>query len=92
MINTAICKICFVLFTLFTVALCIAKSEAEIEQPKTLRGGILRKSENCKHKVSGNSKVKLHYRARVWGSDEFYDNTYLANEPLQFKLGEILVY
>lgn len=50
--------------------------------------GIIRTSDNCKQKVSSNSKVKLHYRARVWGSNEFYESTYLSEKPNSYKLGK----
>jgi FK506-binding protein 2 len=49
--------------------------------------GVIRTSDNCKQKVTSNSKVKLHYRARVWGSEEFYESTYLIEKPHSYKLG-----
>lgn len=49
--------------------------------------GILRKPEQCRQTVINNSNIKLHYRARVWGSEEFYENTY-TGEPQEFKLGK----
>lgn len=53
--------------------------------------GILKKSEDCKYKISSNSQVKLHYRARAWGEDEFFENTYIAPEGAHtFKLGKFL--
>ncbi|KAI8094816.1 hypothetical protein BDF21DRAFT_395216 [Thamnidium elegans] len=65
-----------------------ALSETNMEQPTKLLGGILSKPENCGYKVSSNSEITVHYRARVWGEGEYYENTYLDNgTPLKFKLG-----
>ncbi|KAI9245289.1 FK506-binding protein 2A [Helicostylum pulchrum] len=65
-----------------------ALSETNMEQPTKLLGGILSKPETCGYKVSSNSEITVHYRARVWGEEEFYENTYLGNgTPLKFKLG-----
>ncbi|CAO0790588.1 unnamed protein product [Mucor circinelloides] len=76
------------LISLFAlICLVMANTESELEQPTKLLGGIIRSSTNCKQKVSGNSKVKLHYRARVWGSEEFYESTYLSEKPHSYKLG-----
>lgn len=32
----------------------------------------------------------MHYRARTWGSEDYYENTYLA-EPHSYKLGKYLI-
>lgn len=47
----------------------------------------MRKPETCGYKVASNSEVTLHYRARAWGEEEFYENTYGDGEPLKYKLG-----
>ncbi|CAO3650307.1 unnamed protein product [Mucor fragilis] len=76
------------LISLFAlICVVVANTESELEQPTKLLGGIIRSSSNCKQKVSGNSKIKLHYRARVWGSEEFYESTYLSEKPHSYKLG-----
>ncbi|CAO3640620.1 unnamed protein product [Mucor hiemalis] len=76
------------LFAMFAlVALVYANTEAEMDQPTKLLGGILRKPEKCGYKVSSNSEIKLHYRARVWGEESFYENSFIEGEPLKFKLG-----
>lgn len=49
--------------------------------------GSLRKPESCGYKVSSNSEIHYHYRARVWGETEFYESTY-GGEPYKAKLGK----
>ncbi|KAG2197858.1 hypothetical protein INT47_003527 [Mucor saturninus] len=68
------------------VATVYANNEADLEQPTKLLGGVLKRPEKCGFKVSSNSEVLYHYRARVWGEDEFYENTY-EGEPLKVKFG-----
>ncbi|CDS09383.1 hypothetical protein LRAMOSA10743 [Lichtheimia ramosa] len=60
---------------------------ASEEQPTTLKGAILRPSENCKRTVGSNAKIKIHYKARAWGEDEYFEDTYKNNQPLTYKLG-----
>ena len=36
--------------------------------------------------MSQNSRVKVHFTARVWDAEEPFENTY-SNKPLFFKLG-----
>lgn len=51
--------------------------------------GIIRKPEKCVSSVSKNSRVTLHYRARVWGNEEYYESTF-SSEPHTYKLGNYL--
>ncbi|KAI8371923.1 hypothetical protein BD560DRAFT_395848 [Blakeslea trispora] len=85
MVLKSFCK--FIATFVLTAAVVYAKNtEQDLEQPTKLLGGVIRQSEACKQKVINNAKVKLHYRARAWGNEEFYENTYLG-EPIQYKLG-----
>lgn len=84
MLQTTFVKL-FAFFAL--VAVVYAKTEAEMDQPTKLLGGILKKPEKCGYKVSSNSEIKLHYRARAWGEDSFYENSFVQGEPLKYKLG-----
>ncbi|KAI8875500.1 FKBP-like protein [Backusella circina FSU 941] len=58
-----------------------------MEPPTKLLGGVLKKPDYCGNKVSSNAKIQLHYKARVWGEEEYYDNTYNDDKPVQYKLG-----
>ncbi|KAI9280024.1 FK506-binding protein 2A [Sporodiniella umbellata] len=49
--------------------------------------GVISRPDKCGYKASSTSHVKMHYRSRVWGTDEYFENTYLKNEPLDYKLG-----
>ncbi|KAG1474821.1 hypothetical protein G6F56_000116 [Rhizopus delemar] len=61
--------------------------ESETEQPTKLLGGIISKPESCGFKASSTSIVKIHYRSRIWGKEEHFENTYLRQIPLEYKLG-----
>ncbi|KAI9264749.1 hypothetical protein BY458DRAFT_458121 [Sporodiniella umbellata] len=69
-------------------AAVLANKESELEQPQTLLGGVLKKPEKCGFKASASSDIKVHYRARAWGQEEFYENTYLREKPLEVTLGK----
>lgn len=47
----------------------------------------MRKPEGCKYKIEGNSEVLLHYRARVWGEERYFEDTYTEGAPVKYKLG-----
>ncbi|KAI8059435.1 uncharacterized protein B0P05DRAFT_558686 [Gilbertella persicaria] len=85
MLVTTLYKIAVTFVFVITYA-CANNAEAELEQPTKLLGGVLRRPEKCKQKVGSNARVKLHYRARAWGNEEFYENTF-SEQPVQFKLG-----
>ncbi|KAG1049425.1 hypothetical protein G6F46_007324 [Rhizopus delemar] len=76
------------LLLLLVVSVCLANKESEMEQPTKLLGGVLHKPEKCGFKADTSSTVKLHYRARAWGQDTFFENTYQREAPLEFKLGK----
>ncbi|KAG1156832.1 hypothetical protein G6F37_007246 [Rhizopus arrhizus] len=78
---------CLLLLSL-VVTVCLANKEAEMEQPTKLLGGVLHKPEKCGFKASTSSTVRLHYRARAWGQDTFFENTYQREAPIEFKLGK----
>ncbi|KAJ8653001.1 hypothetical protein O0I10_011382 [Lichtheimia ornata] len=67
--------------------LLAALSLASEEQPTTLKGAILRPSENCKRTVGSNAKVTIHFKARAWGETEYFEDTYKTNQPFTYKLG-----
>ncbi|KAI7878753.1 peptidyl-prolyl cis-trans isomerase, partial [Lichtheimia hyalospora FSU 10163] len=46
--------------------------------------------ENCKRTVGSNAKITLHFKARAWGEDEYFEDTYKNNAPLTYKLGKRL--
>ncbi|KAI9484114.1 MAG: FK506-binding protein 2A [Benjaminiella poitrasii] len=69
------------------IMLVYANPELEMEQPTKLLGGVLKKSKDCKQKVSSVSTVKLHYRARAWGADDYYESTY-EGEAHKYTLGK----
>ncbi|KAG0163526.1 Peptidyl-prolyl cis-trans isomerase fpr2 [Apophysomyces sp. BC1034] len=71
------------LFVLVTLVL----AEEEKPQPTKLMGAVLRKPTECSQKVGSNDRIKLHYTAKVWGEDEYFENTYETN-PLSYKLGK----
>ncbi|OBZ88058.1 hypothetical protein A0J61_03891 [Choanephora cucurbitarum] len=73
-------------FLLTTIFVFAKNTEEGLEQPTKLLGGIIRQSESCKQKVINNARVKLHYRARAWGNEEFFENTYL-DKPMEYKIG-----
>ncbi|KAI7903612.1 uncharacterized protein BX663DRAFT_507087 [Cokeromyces recurvatus] len=76
------------LFILFTLVMFVfANPELKMEQPTKLLGAIIRKPKICKQKVSSVSTVKLHYRARAWGVEDYYENTY-GGEPYTFTIGK----
>ncbi|KAI7860865.1 hypothetical protein BDC45DRAFT_7433 [Circinella umbellata] len=58
----------------------------EQQQSTTLRGDILKSSEKCRTKVSQNSRIKMHFTARVWDVEEPFEDTY-SSKPLSLKLG-----
>ncbi|KAI8394340.1 uncharacterized protein BYT42DRAFT_554268 [Radiomyces spectabilis] len=75
----------------FKVLLCIALVSSSLQQsapepPTKLMGGVLHKPSKCSSTVSTNTKVKLHYTARLWGSEKVFENTY-GGEPVQYHLG-----
>ncbi|KAG0942794.1 hypothetical protein G6F57_003827 [Rhizopus arrhizus] len=78
---------CLLLLSL-VITVCLANKEAEMEQPTKLLGGVLHKPEKCGFKASTSSTVRLHYRARAWGQDTFFENTYQREAPIEFKLGK----
>ncbi|CAO3663058.1 unnamed protein product [Rhizopus stolonifer] len=49
--------------------------------------GVISKPESCGFKASSTSIVKIHYRSRVWGKEEYFESTYLRQIPLEYKLG-----
>ncbi|CAO3695229.1 unnamed protein product [Rhizopus stolonifer] len=77
----------YVLFLSF-VAIVHANTESELEQPTKLLGGILSKPDKCGFKASSTSNIKIHYRARAWGNEDFFENTYMRDSPLQLTLGK----
>ncbi|KAI9365134.1 hypothetical protein BD770DRAFT_439258 [Pilaira anomala] len=85
MLPTIIYKLTAVLLMAATVL--ATTPEADREQPTKLLGGILRKPEGCKYKIEGNSEVLLHYRARVWGEERYFEDTYTEGAPVKYKLG-----
>ncbi|SAM09090.1 hypothetical protein [Absidia glauca] len=50
-------------------------------------GRTLHQPIKCDKRVATNARIKLHYTARQWNSEEFYENTYDKGEPLSYKLG-----
>ncbi|KAI8333018.1 hypothetical protein BC941DRAFT_118709 [Chlamydoabsidia padenii] len=50
-------------------------------------GRTLHKPIRCDKKVATNARIKLHYTARQWNTEEFYENTYDRGEPLSYKIG-----
>ncbi|KAI9274703.1 hypothetical protein BDA99DRAFT_498287 [Phascolomyces articulosus] len=75
------------LFCYITCCLLLCQTLAqEDSQPTTLRGGILKPSENCRTTVSQNARVKMHFIARAWDSEVPFENTYNSG-AYSFKLG-----
>lgn len=46
------------------------------------------KPDKCGFKASSTSNIKIHYRARAWGNEDFFENTYMRDSPLQLTLGK----
>ncbi|KAG0738398.1 hypothetical protein G6F57_012073 [Rhizopus arrhizus] len=80
--------ICKLLLTLsFITTIYASKSESKINQPTKLFGGTISKPEKCGLKASSSSTVRIHYRSRVWGQEEYFESTYIRKAPLEVKLG-----
>ncbi|KAG1136510.1 hypothetical protein G6F37_011939 [Rhizopus arrhizus] len=80
--------ICKLLLTLsFITTIYTSKSESKINQPTKLFGGTISKPEKCGLKASSSSTVRIHYRSRVWGQEEYFESTYIREGPLEVKLG-----
>ncbi|KAG1512902.1 hypothetical protein G6F53_004832 [Rhizopus delemar] len=47
----------------------------------------INKPEKCGLKASSSSTVRIHYRSRVWGQEEYFESTYIREAPLEVKLG-----
>ncbi|ORZ04629.1 hypothetical protein BCR42DRAFT_429093 [Absidia repens] len=50
-------------------------------------GRTLHKPIKCDKKVATNARIKLHYTARQWNKEEFFEDTYKSGTPLSYKLG-----
>ncbi|EIE82004.1 FK506-binding protein 2A [Rhizopus delemar RA 99-880] len=74
MFSHVICK--FLLTLSFITIIYAAKSESTINKP-----------EKCGLKASSSSTVRIHYRSRVWGQEEYFESTYIREAPLEVKLG-----
>ncbi|CAO3593875.1 unnamed protein product [Absidia cylindrospora] len=50
-------------------------------------GRTLHKPIKCNKQVATNARIKLHYTARQWNTEEFFENTYDSGTPMSYTLG-----